>query len=262
MRILFASLLLLSLAGPASAADDPCFPPKPADTRYHVYEFVDLLNAEEQRALDEKLQRFSRETSNQIVVVVVGDLCGEEPAMFGQHLLEAWGIGQKGKDNGVVVLVKPTQTNGRRELFIATGYGMEGAIPDATAKQIVEDQMLPLFKQERYAEGLERGTDTMIALAKGEYNEPYKGTDRFKWIGPAAIILIFLLVILIKRGQVRGYARRNRIGFWEAWWLLNAASSSHGGRWGGFTGGGGGGWSGGGGFGGGSGGGGGAGGSW
>src|SRR5574337_499163 len=90
--------------------------------------FPDFLSASEQAALEQKLVRFSDSTSNQIVIVIVDELNGLEPEQFATRLGDKWGVGHKDKRNGVVILVKPTGGQGQRKIFIAPGYGLEGAI--------------------------------------------------------------------------------------------------------------------------------------
>lgn len=252
----------------AFTANDPCIPPKPASEDHLVFQFTDFLSDFDADRLDAKLTRFAQESSNRIAVVVVDDLCGENASDFAFALGESWGIGGK-HDNGILVLVKPTGTPGERKVFIATGYGLEGAIPDALCKRIVEDEIIPSFKQMAFYDGLNNGTDVLMKLAKGEISEESYGsgsssTSPFLIIG--GVLLIMILAFVAQRNKVKRYAHTNGIDFWSAWWLLNQASRSHRGTWGGFSGGGGGFGGGGGGgfggFGGGSFGGGGAGGSW
>jgi hypothetical protein len=134
------------------------------------------------------------------------------------------------------------------------------------AKRIVDDEIIPRFKEGRFADGLERGTDVLMGLAKGEYTMPSR--DKVPVWPVLIVIAVFVfLVAMAWRQSVNRYAKTNSIDFWTALWLMSQAQRTHPGRWGGFTGGGGGGFGGGGGggfggFGGGSFGGGGAGGSW
>ena len=158
------------------------------------------------------------------------------------------------------------------KLWIATGYGLEGALPDAMCKRIIENDITPAFKQGNYFDGIDAGTNQLIALSKGEYKgTPHrKRNDNSGFPAIVFVLLIFLLIFVFKIFSVRRYANLNSISFWTAWQLLAAAQAARGNRGsggGGFFGGGGfgGGSSGGGGFGGfggGSFGGGGAGGSW
>lgn len=256
--------LFVVLAQLVSGQADNCLPAKPSDQAHLVFQYTALLSDFEADRLDSKLTRFAQETSNRIAVVVVDELCGYDAGDFAFQLGENWGIGGK-KDNGVLVLVKPTGSPGERKVFIATGYGLEGAIPDALCGRIVNEEIIPRFKERAFFEGLDAGTDVLMKLAKGEITEESYGSGPSRLPGLAVFALVALIIVIAlvaQRSRVKRYAHTNNIDFWSAWWLLNQASRNHRGSWGGFTGGGGGGSGGFGGFGGGSFGGGGAGGSW
>ncbi len=262
-RTLILLFLLASLPFATRAAVDPCLPAKPADQDRLVFQFTPWLNPDEVTRLNDVLVQFARETSNQIAIVVVDSLCGYNASDFAFDLGEAWGLGGAKMDNGIVLLVKPTGGPGERKVFIATGYGLEGAIPDATCRRIVDNEIVPRFKNGDGYGGLNAAIGILMQLAKGEISAKSYGHSG----GPSVLlivglVLLFIVVVAIaQRNRVRSYASTNNIDFWSAWWLLNQASRSHRGNWGGFSGGGGGG-GGFGGFGGGSFGGGGAGGSW
>ncbi|MBK7271550.1 MAG: TPM domain-containing protein [Flavobacteriales bacterium] len=184
MKALRIPMLLLALAAlPIVAQEDPCLPKKPsADQQDHlVWQFTDLLSADEVERLDRKLGRFAQETSNRIIVLVVDTLCGLPPSDFAFEIGETWGVGAKGFDNGIVLLVKPSGPPGQRHVFIATGYGLEGAIPDLTAKNIVENEILPRFRDGAYYSGLDHGTDVLMSLAKGEFDHKSYGKKKFPW---------------------------------------------------------------------------------
>lgn len=265
MRITFLSLAL-GIGLLANAARFDCALPKPSASEQDrlVWQFTDFLEAHQARQLDAKLTQFARETSNRILVIVVDTLCGLPESDLAFEIGEKWGIGKAGFDNGIVFLIKPNGTPGDRKVYIATGYGLEGAIPDLRAKQVINGFVIPNFKAGDYYAGLDKATDVLMAMAKGEYNEESHGTKEFPWP-----VLVFFIVFIgamafAWRGRVNRYARTNKVDFWTAMWLLSEMDRKHSGRW---SGGGGGGWSGGGGggfggFGGGSFGGGGAGGSW
>lgn len=120
-------------------------------------------------SLEETLRRFEEETTNQLVVVTFPGLEGEVLEDFSTHLAEQWKIGQKGKDNGVILLIFKND----RQVRIEVGYGLEGALPDATAKLIIENEIVPRFREGRYDEGIERAVDAILATTKGEYrSEP------------------------------------------------------------------------------------------
>lgn len=249
-------LLLLSLAGIAQE-----FPPVPDPPRL-VNDYTGTLSKEETGLLETKLVNYYDSTSTQIAVVMISSLGGYPIDDYAIELGERWGIGTKGKDNGVLIFVAKDD----RKIFIPVGYGMEGVLTDGLIKRIIENDIKPAFREEKYYLGFDRATDTMFRLAAGEYvydeQEPFPIPVLLIVIG---IIFIFIMIIIAAVKSAKTYAAVNGLDFWTAWQILNQARRSHHGTWGGFSGRGGssGGWGGGfGGFGGGSFGGGGAGGSW
>ena len=229
-----------------------------------VVDRADILSPQKEQELNNILINFNNETSNQLLVVTVTDLCGYDKSEFTYTLGEKWKVGQKEFDNGIVLMVKPHGKAGDRHTFIAVGYGLEGAIPDAIAKRIVEKEMIPHFKTGDFEGGIDAGVTTLMGLAKGEINVQKYGKQEDVPIFPFFIILLIVIFIFfsaVKRVQ------RSSVGkdmtFWAALWLLSQSGHRKQGGWGNFHSGsgnfGGGGF---GGFGGGSFGGGGAGGSW
>lgn len=234
-----------------------------------VNDFADLLTSREEQNLELKLRYFNDSTSNQITIVTVNSLDGYDPASFAFEIGEKWQVGQKEFDNGLVILVKPkTSSKDKGHAFIAVGYGLEPAIPDAIADRIVENEMIPQFRNDNFYGGLNDATTVLMQLAAGEISaEGYnKQTSKSPLIGflPIIIILIVFLLMRSTRNRSDGMGRSN-LPFWTALWLGSSMGRSHSGSWNNFSGGGsgfGGGGSSFGGFGGGSFGGGGAGGSW
>jgi uncharacterized protein len=204
-------LLLLLIASPVFAQEGKV-PPRPSPPQLVnnlSKQFPDFLSASEEAALEQKLQNFARETSNQIVVVIVDDFAGMDANQFAVTIGQEWGVGQQKFDNGVVVLINPTGKAGDREPpYIAVGYGLEGAIPDITAKHICEEEIAPAFRDGNYFQGLNAGTDVIMKLAKGEinsdaYNKQHSAKPaRYLWILVIVIILVF--VISRKGGGGRG----------------------------------------------------------
>jgi uncharacterized protein len=265
MRTLLATALLV-LAPSLQAARFDCTlqPPPEREQDRLVWSYAELLSPSEEQQLNAKLVAFARETSNQLLVIIVDTLCGLPESDLAFDIGERWGIGQQRFDNGIVLLIKPNGPPGQRRVFIATGYGLEGAIPDLTAKRVLDNELLPRFREGNYFQGIDAATGVLMALAKGEYNEKSYGKKGFPWVLVLFLILFSVIMVLSWRSRVNRYARTNSVDFWTAMWLLSQMDRRHSGRW---HGGGGGGWSGGGGggfggFGGGSFGGGGAGGSW
>ncbi len=220
---------------------------------------ANILSAEEQAQIEQRLDQFEQETSNEISIVIIDDLGGDEPWHFATELGEAWGVGKADKDNGLVFLIKPTQENGGRQVYLAAGRGLEGAITDLTCQDIIQYEILPEFKQNQYANGINKALDVLFGLAKGEINEKSyrKQLHQNDWVKGVfgLLAILFILFLIIKRGGGGGTTfggRRGGPGFFYF-------GGYGGGFGGGSSGGGGGGF---GGFGGGSFGGGGSGGSW
>ncbi|MEO5642675.1 MAG: TPM domain-containing protein [Bacteroidia bacterium] len=208
MRII-KLLLLLLLGTPVFAQDVPARPSPPRLVNNFSQQFPGFLSSSEEAALEQKLVKFSNETSNQIVVVIVDDFGGMDANEYAVSIGKKWGVGQKEFDNGVVVLINPSGKAGHREPpYIAVGYGLEGVIPDITAKHICEEEIAPAFSNGNYYEGLNAGTDRIMQLAKGEinsdaYNKQHSGKPtRYLWI--LAIVIILVIVISRKGGGGRG----------------------------------------------------------
>jgi uncharacterized protein len=235
-----------------------------------VNDFAGLLKAEEVNSLENKLVAFDDSTSTQIAIVIVPTLGGYDKADYAQTLAEKWGIGRKGSNNGVLILIKPTTPDSKGEVQMATGYGLEGAIPDITCAEIIDREILPAFRNGNYFEGLNNATNTLMSLARGEFTAAQYGQKAKKSTGKGVplglmIIVAFIIISMISRNSGGSNNKHISTGGLPFWMLLGMMNSGRGssGSWGGFSGGGGGGGGGGfGGFGGGSFGGGGAGGSW
>ena len=241
-------------------------PNKPANEKL-VTDYTGVLSQSQQQSLEQKLEAFARQTSTQIAVVLVKSLNGYDKADFTQRLAQKWGIGEKGKDNGILIMVKPKTADSNGQAFIATGYGLEGAVPDAITKRIVENEMIPRFRQNDYFGGINQATNVLISLTKGEYTadqyaQRTKNKESSPFFGLFFIIILFF-VIFGRARAARHYSVGHNIPFWLALTMLGSSGNSSRGSFGNFSSGsgsfGGGGF---GGFGGGSFGGGGAGGSW
>lgn len=227
-----------------------------------VNDFGNMLESFQRDALEQKLDAYNDSTSSAIVVITVPNLDGNDIAEVSLKYLRDWGIGTKDKNNGVVILVSKDDHKAR----IETGYGMEGVIPDITAKEIIDDRMIPAFKDNDYYRGFDNAVDAIIQAAAGEYKAD---TSNTKHGGPSfktIFILIILFIVLISffSGGGGGGNYMSRRGLGGLPWFILGNMLGGGGRGGGSWGGGGFGGGGGGfgGFGGGSGGGGGASGGW
>jgi uncharacterized protein len=265
MRHLFSLTLsgiafcLLVVFNNSFAQDDiPAAPSPPKLYNNLSVEFPNFISSADALELEKRLVAFADSTSNQIVVVVVDDLGGYEPWDYATRIGDKWKVGQEKEDNGIVLLIKPTGGKGDRKTFIAVGKGLEGAIPDATCHQIVEHEILPNFKEEKYLEGITSAIDVLEALSKGEYNskayaDQIKKSEKFSKILMIIIAIVIIVLIFIFGRKGGGFGDGVTLGAGRAFYH---GHSRRGGGWGG---GGSGGF---GGFGGGSFGGGGSGGSW
>lgn len=231
----------------------------------YVHDYSGWLTPSEKDALEAKLLQYDDSTTTQIVVVIRPDIGDYDKASYAFELGNRLGIGRKSKNNGVVMFIKSEPPD--RGIFIATGYGTEGALPDITAGQIIRNTMGPYFRQKQYYQGIDAGINDIIRALAGEFKA--EQGDREAKGGGWIFLLIFAIVVLLfifiiakaaKKGTIYTSAGPRHRGGGGDWWIGGGGFGS-GGGWGG---GGGGGSSGGGfgGFGGGSFGGGGAGGDW
>lgn len=269
MKILSSSILLLLFLVQAMFAGaqgiEKYIPAAPNPPRL-VNDFIGKLTPEQKDALERKLVAYDDSTSNQIAIVTIGDIGDYDISDFAVALGRKWGIGGKEFNNGVLIVVLEDKERGKRKVWIATGYGLEGAIPDITAKQIIENDIVPNFKAQDIYRGLDEGTSDLMRAAAGEYKAPAGYSKRGKGkgggipLGTVIVVVIILIVVsnINKRGgggmmSRRGYRR------WDNTPPIWFPGGGGGGWGGGGSSGGGGGF---GGFGGGSFGGGGAGGDW
>lgn len=159
-----------------------------------VTDYTNTLSDVEQQQLEHKLVAFDDSTSTQIAVVILKSVGDYDINDYAQRLGRAWGIGQKGKNNGVVVLV----AIGDRKVAIQTGYGVEAVLPDITTHEIIQNDIRPNFKAGNYYAGLDAGTTDIMKYVKGEYKSPKKAQpDQGKNIGGSAVILIIIIVVIL-----------------------------------------------------------------
>lgn len=262
-KICWLWLVILLFTGWKVQGQD--IPPRPNPPRL-VNDLAGVLLGDEAETLERKLRAYYDSTSTQIAIVTMNTIGDYESSEVGLKILRDWGIGTKGKDNGILILAVIQD----RKIRIETGYGMEGVVPDAIANRIIDEAIKPNFRQQHYYQGLDEATDKIIAAAAGEYKAA-PGSGGGKGKGSNAlfmIIFVIIIIILIMRNRGGGggttISRRGSGG-----WIGPVGGLGGFGGFGGFGGGGssGGGWGGGGGggfggFGGGSGGGGGASGNW
>lgn len=265
-------LAMLLFCGTALRAQIPGadLPPRPSPPHL-VNDLADVIAPLDEEELEAKLLNYERTSSTQIAVVTVRSIGGHDVAQYGTELFKKWQIGQRGKDNGVLIIASTDD----RKVNITTGRGLEGALPDITAGKIIRNEMVPEFRTDstsgayggRYYRGFSKAADAIIAATKGEYTAEDRAPagDDGGGIGILPIIVLAVIVIafISRRGGGGGgggyMSRRGYRGWGGPVFLPGGFGGGWGGGGGGFGGGGGGGF---GGFGGGDTAGGGASGSW
>ncbi|MBQ9185191.1 MAG: TPM domain-containing protein [Bacteroidales bacterium] len=276
-RILSAFVLgLLALALEAAAYAGI---PQRTNPPRLVNDFAGIFSSGQTAELESVLVAFDDSTSNQIAVVTVSDLEGYDPNQYAVSIGLEWGVGNKQFNNGIVLLVKPKNSSGRGQVAIQVGYGLEGAIPDIYAKKIVDNVLVPAFREGDYYGGVRKACDKLMGLASGEISVKREFEESLlERLMP--VIFMFLMIAMFmflakagrrgggnngNNGGGSGDDRRVYIGPLDTWLTIlgtGGFGGHSGGRSGGFGGVGGFGGGGFGGFGGGSFGGGGASGSW
>lgn len=176
-------------------------PQKPNPPRF-VNDLVGgLLSQGEINQLEQKLKAYNDSTSTQVAIVIVKSVQPYDISEYAIKLGREWGIGQKGKNNGVVFLWAP----GDRKIFIATGYGAEGGLTDAYSKRIIEQVVKPNFKQLRYYQGLDEATSSIFKYLSGEFDaEPTEEGDLGDAIFAIIFFIIIILIILYVIGKISG----------------------------------------------------------
>jgi uncharacterized protein len=214
-------------------------PPSPEP--HYIVDQANVLKPETVAEMDAKLGAFERETTNQIVVGIYPTMQSQDSiAAYSVRVFEAWKPGTKGKDNGVLLLIFIND----RKAWITTGYGLEGALPDATAFAIVDNDIKPHFKVKDYDGGVRAAVASIIAATKGQYKAVAKSPAAPipLWIWLIVIVLVILYVVFSPKTSGNIYSTRRR-GFFGGGGLgggWSSGSSSGGGfSGGGFSGGGG-----------------------
>ncbi len=187
-------------------------PPRP--DRY-FNDYAGVASNEAALRFNEQLAQFERETSDQVVVAVFPKMQSDsDVADYTQRVAQAWGVGQKDRRNGVVLFVFIED----RKMFIQVGYGLEGALPDATAFDITERQIKPLFRTGNYEAGLSTGIDLICKAIRGEYKvsgktvaERHSGGG-FSGVLPFIIFVIVLIIISRVIRKLGGYSYSSRGG--------------------------------------------------
>ena len=194
----------LMIIGAAFVLEVSAIPARPEPPRL-VNDFAGLFSDRQTALLENELVAFDDTPSNQITVVTVRSLEGYDASEYATRIGLEWQVGSEKFDNGVVMLVKPKTAFSDGEIFIAVGYGLEGAIPDAYAKRIIEEVIIPHFREGDYFEGVAAGCDVLMKLASGEISELREDDDEAGLIaGIVAITFICILVFVILLAHENG----------------------------------------------------------
>ncbi len=193
-------LMLFALLSVSSWAN---YPDVPKPFRY-VTDYTQTLSQQDWQTLENALVEYGQKTSSQIAVVIVATTNGEEVSSYTHNLFNKWGIGRQKENNGVLLLVAKED----RKLFIATGRGLEGALPDAIASSIIRNDITPYFKQGLYAQGIAKGLSSIIAATQGEYapavvnsGEDESEISDFEIFLIAAVVIFFLFNVIGRSGN-------------------------------------------------------------
>jgi uncharacterized protein len=195
-RLLLVTLLMsLILAGVSAFADDKDFPAKPNPPRL-VNDYAGVMSGGQAAELERKLVEFDRTTSTQITIVVIRNLGERDVQEYSLELFNRWGIGQAGKENGVLLFASIED----RKAWITVGRGLQQVLTDAKSGQIFRNEIVPSFRDKNYYEGLSKASDAIIAVTKGEYkgDEHHYGKKAKKTPLAGIIILVIFIAFVVK----------------------------------------------------------------
>ncbi len=193
-------------------------PPAP---KQYFNDYAGQISSAVARQLNQQLERYERESSNQLLVAIYSKMDSDSSVQdYTYRIAESWKVGQAARNNGAVLFVFLDN----REVFLQVAYGLEGALPDALAKRIIEDEIVPRFRAGDFDGGMVDAVQAMIAATKGEYT----GTGRTNADGSRRnqnskgqwlLILIFIIISVIsgrnrRRRMILGGGRHGRGGIW------------------------------------------------
>lgn len=207
--------------------------PSPPNPPRLVNDYTGTFSSGQVNAMEQKLVAYNDSTSTQILVLLVDDLQGYSIEQYATEIGHSWGVGQKGKNNGVVILVKPKKGDERGQVNISPGYGMEAYVTDATAQLIIEREMIPAFKEDDYYTGINNAVDVIIDLCSGKFTQDEYAEEEGipGWL---RLLVIIALIIIITRLNNRNGQSYSGGGHRTVWIPMGG----FGGGGGGFSGGG------------------------
>jgi uncharacterized protein len=213
-------------------------PPRPLG---RVSDYASVLSPAAKARLETQLQQFEKDTSNQIVVAIFPSIEEESVDDFTNRLFEKWKLGQKDRNNGILLAVFMKE----KKVRIEVGYGLEGVLTDATSSRIIRDELAPEFRAGRPDVGIEKAVNAMEKATRGEYKG--KQAEPNPWAGWGSTIFFFVVLLIIfyviSQSQKDIYwsgPRRGRRGRGNDWWGGSSGGGFSGGGFGGGSSGGGG----------------------
>lgn len=207
----FACICWFTLAHAAEV-----IPPAPAN---HFNDYAQLVSPATARTLNDQLAQFERDTSNQLVVAIFPQMQSDSSVEdYTVRVAQAWGVGRKDRKNGAVLFFFMAE----HQIYIQVGYGLEGVLPDALCKRIIEDEIVPRFKAGQFDAGVRAGVTALQAAVRGEYKGSGRtvreGRGRDRGLPGGAIFGIFLIIVFFsifaRRGRSNVYGSRGRRTIW------------------------------------------------
>ena len=189
--------------------------PSPSNPPRLVNDYTGTLSSGQVNTLERMLVDYNDTTSTQFLVLLVDDLQGYSIEQYATEIGHSWGVGQKGKNNGAVILVKPKKGSSKGQVTIRAGYGIEEYVTDATAKRIIEKEMIPAFKEGDYYTGILNAVTVMMDLCSGKFTQDDYNNDTGNTILGAIIIIgIILIIIWGNKGGSSNYSGRGSRTIW------------------------------------------------
>ena len=210
ITLLLGLFILLVLGTPLKAQL-----PSPPNPPRLVNDYTGTLSSSQINTLERKLVAYNDSTSTQILVLLVDDLQGYDIHEYSTKIGHSWGVGQKGKNNGVVITVKPKKGGERGQADVCPGYGMEPYVTDVTSKRIIEKEMIPAFKEGDYYTGIDKAVNVIMDLCSGKFSQnDYKDDGYPLWLTILFIIAIIVIFIKFSGGGGQNYTGGGHRTIW------------------------------------------------
>ena len=189
--------------------------PSPSNPPRLVNDYTGTLSDNQIKTLEHKLEAYNDSTSTQILVLLVDDLQGMSIDQYGTEIGHSWGVGQKGKSNGFVILVKPKKNGSKGYAGIYPGYGVEEYATDATCDLIVKKEMIPAFKENEYYTGIDNAVNVIMDLCSGKFSQDdYKDDGYPLWLTILVIIAVVVIFIKFSGGGGQNYTGGSHRTIW------------------------------------------------